>query len=81
MKLNILLAAACVTLLPGGAHAEARAQDLLNAEDKMTPEEAQLFRQKLESKNWQPLPEGFFTRMSVSIAGDLFQQRIKFHAP
>ncbi|MCX7010613.1 MAG: hypothetical protein NTY53_25775, partial [Kiritimatiellaeota bacterium] len=33
--------------------------------------EAQLFYQKLESKFWQPLPEGFFTRMSVSIAAEV----------
>jgi len=70
MKLKMLMAAAALLLLPMGARAEANAQDLLNAVDKMTPDEALLFRQKLEAKAWQPLPEGFFTRMSISCAAE-----------
>ena len=68
MKLNMWMATAAATLLTCTAHAETGAQDLLNAVDKMTPEEAQLFQQKLEAKYWQPLPEGFFTRMSFTLS-------------
>lgn len=71
MKMKLLIATAAVTLLTCSARAETSAQDLLNAVDKMTPEEAQLFQQKLAAKYWQPLPEGFFTRMSVSLAGEV----------
>ncbi|TAN36757.1 MAG: hypothetical protein EPN23_08075 [Verrucomicrobia bacterium] len=70
MKLKMMLVAATLVLLPCGLRAEVGAQDLLNAVDKMTPDEAQLFYQKMESKFWKPLPEGFFTRMSVSVAAE-----------
>jgi hypothetical protein len=70
MKIKMMIVAAAMVLLPCGLRAEVGAQDLLNAVDKMTPDEAQLFYQKLESKFWKPLPEGFFTRMSVSIAAE-----------
>ncbi len=68
MNLKPMLMAVTVALLPCGTRAETSAQDLLKAVDTMTPDEAQLFQQKLAAKYWQPLPEGFFTRMSVSLA-------------
>jgi len=71
MKLKMLMVAAALALLPCVTRAEMSPQDLLNAVDKMTPDEAQLFYQKLEAKYWQPLPEGFFTRMSVSFAAEV----------
>jgi len=71
MKFKMLMAATALALLPVATRAETSAQDLLNAVDKMTPDEALLFRQKLEAKYWQPLPEGFFTRMSISIAAEV----------
>lgn len=55
----------------GIARAETSPQDLLSAVDKMTPDEAQLFYQKLEAKFWKPLPEGFFTKMGVSVAAEV----------
>jgi hypothetical protein len=68
MKIKRLMVAAALALLPLGAAAETGAQELLNAVDKMTPDEALLFQQKLEAKLWRPLPEGFFTRMSISFS-------------
>ena len=68
MKLKMMMVAAALALLPCSVRAESSAQALLNTVDKMTPEEAQLFQQKLEAKFWQPLPESFFSRMSVSLA-------------
>jgi len=70
MNLKLLMAAAALALLPCGARAETSAQDLLNAVDKMTPDEALLFQQKLEAKLWKPLPEGFFTRMSITFSAE-----------
>jgi len=48
--------------------AEMTAEELLGAVDQMTPEQAQAFSQKLEAKLWQPVPEGFFSRLAGSVA-------------
>ena len=68
MKLKMIIVASTLALLPCVTRAETSPQDLLNAMDKMTPDEAQLFYQKLEAKYWQPLPEGFFTRMGAVLS-------------
>ncbi len=71
MQKHGLMMLTLASLLMWGARAETSPQDLLNAVDKMTPDEAQLFYQKLESKFWKPLPEGFFTRLGVSVAAEI----------
>lgn len=60
-SLVIMLAAATASA------AEMTADELLGAVDQMTPEQAQAFSQKLEAKLWQPVPEGFFSRMAVDM--------------
>ncbi len=44
-------------------------EDLLAAFDQMTPEQVYELEQKLEAKLWQPIPEGFFTRMAIEFGG------------
>jgi hypothetical protein len=41
--------------------------EVIGAVDTMTPEQALLFSQKLESKLWKPIPEGFFSRMALDL--------------
>jgi hypothetical protein len=58
----------------GAAFAEMTPDEMIGAVDKMTPQQAHDFSQKLEAKLWQPVPEGFFSRMAVDVAfsgGDL----------
>jgi hypothetical protein len=49
------------------AKAEVTPDEVLGAVDKMTPEQAHAFSQKLEAKLWQPVPEGFFSRMALDM--------------
>jgi len=59
----VLFVAVCVFV----SHAEISSEDLIDAVDQMTPEEAHDFTQKLEAKLWKPVPEGFFSRMAVAL--------------
>jgi len=54
-------------LLARGAYAEVTPEQVLEAVDKMTPEQVLALSQKLESKVWKPIPEGFFTRAAFDI--------------
>jgi hypothetical protein len=70
-----------VVVIAGGAlgfqaFGQSTPEDLIRAVDAMSPGQAQLFAQKLQSKAWKPVPEGFFTRMSVSlsVSGDPFDE-------
>jgi hypothetical protein len=49
------------------AHGEVSPADLIQAVDQMSPEQAHELQQKLEAKLWEPVPQGFFTRMAVDI--------------
>jgi hypothetical protein len=41
--------------------------ELIKAVDQMTPEQVNELQTKLEAKMWKPVPQGFFTRMSVDV--------------
>jgi len=60
MGVGVLLA-----MTMGSQAAEFTADELLQAVDAMTPEQAHAFSTKLEAKLWKPLPEGFFSRLAV----------------
>ncbi len=66
MKTRLL---AAVLLVSWGtlAHGEVSPEDLIQAVDRMSPEQAHDLQQKLEAKLWEPVPQGFFTRMAVDI--------------
>ncbi len=49
------------------ARAEVTPDDLIRAVDQMSPEQVHAFQQKLEAKMWEPVPQGFFTRMAVDL--------------
>ncbi len=50
-----------------GTWAEVTPDALIQAVDQMTPEQVHAFRQKLDARLWDRLPEGFFGRMAVDI--------------
>lgn len=47
------------------AQGEVTPEELIRGVDKMSPEQVRDLQQKLESKLWQPVPPGFFSRMAV----------------
>jgi hypothetical protein len=61
----------CVAVVLMGAAMAARAevtpQEMLDAVDKMTPQEAYDLALKLEAKTWDPIPEGFFSRIAARL--------------
>jgi hypothetical protein len=61
MLTAMAVAAACGMTAWG----EVTPDEVIGAVDKMTPAQANQFSQKLESKLWKPVPEGFFSRMAV----------------
>lgn len=52
-------------VLAGSLARGATPEELLQAVDQMTPEQAYAFSEKLDAKLWQGVPEGFFTRMAI----------------
>jgi len=71
MKARACLLAALVAA-PGAAIAaatttEVTPEQLLSAVDQMTPDQAYTLYETLEAKLWQPLPQGFFSRMSFLV--------------
>lgn len=67
MKMKYLIVGVALALVAPFARGVSP-EDLINAVDAMTPEQVQLFQQKLEARFWEPVPEGFFTRMGVDVA-------------
>lgn len=69
------LAVAVTAALPVYAQ-KVTPDDLINAADQMTSEQVYTLYQKLESKVWKPLPEGFWTRLAarLSISGNAFDE-------
>lgn len=63
-----ILAVAMVCMAVGAAKAEVSPEAILQAVDRMTPEQVMELSQKLESRFWEPIPSGFFTRMAIDIA-------------
>lgn len=51
------------------AEAAVSPDDVLQAIDQMTVEQIHQLHQKLEAKIWEPVPEGFFTRLSADFGG------------
>ncbi len=43
-------------------------QDVLDAVDRMTPEQVVELYQKLDARLWRPIPAGFFTRLGADVA-------------
>ncbi len=54
-------------------HGEVTPSEVLDAVDKMTPEQALEFTQKLESRLWDPLPYGFFSSMAVMVGPSIHE--------
>jgi hypothetical protein len=58
----VLVLAVCVA-----AYGQVTPDDLIRAVDQMTPDQVNELQQKLDAKQWKPIPEGFFTRMSIDL--------------
>lgn len=66
---KVWIAIVCLLALAGSlGAAEVTPEELLNAVDQMSSEQAYEFAMKLESKVWEPVPEGFFSRLAVGLS-------------
>ncbi len=49
------------------AYCEITPEELLRTADQMSPQQVHDFSRKLEARRWEPVPEGFFSRMAVDL--------------
>lgn len=68
MTMRRMLAVVMVCMAVGTVKAEVSPDDVLRAIDQMTPEQVMALSHKLESRFWEPIPTGFFTRMAIDVA-------------
>lgn len=65
---KVLMGMVAGVLIAGtlSAGAEVTPDDLIRAVDQMSPEQVQTLQKKLDARMWNPVPEGFFTRMALN---------------
>lgn len=67
---QIMIALGIVAVGVASAFGEVTPDELLRTVDQMSPQQVYDFSQKLKARLWEPVPEGFFSRMAVDLGVD-----------
>lgn len=68
---RIMISLLMVFIFISAASAETTPEDILQAVDRMTPEQAHELQRKIVKRQWEPVPGGFFDRLAVRGAVDV----------
>lgn len=68
MKRCLLIACCLVPFQMSYADETLTPDAVIKAVERMTPEQAYEFSQKLEARMWEPVPERFFTRLGIFVS-------------